>query len=79
VRTRVRSTADAHKLFYAVQRGILPLVRRRLDAEERLALAPGNVYIWEERPASADGPGPAMERFTEGKRWSQSRVREVRE
>jgi hypothetical protein len=77
VRTRVRSTQDAHKLFFAVQRGLLPLVRRRLDAEERLALAPGNVYVWEERPASADGPGPAMERFTEGKRWSQSRVREV--
>lgn len=77
IQTRVRSTADAHKLFLAVQRGLLPLVRRRLDAEERLSLAPGNVYIWEERPASADGPGPAMERFTEGKRWSQSRVREV--
>lgn len=52
------------------------MVKRRLDAEERLALSSGCVYVWEERPASAEVTGLGIERFTEGKRWSQSRVRE---
>jgi hypothetical protein len=46
---RIRSTHDAHKIFYAVQRGILPMLTRRLDADERLALRSGCVYVWEER------------------------------
>jgi Gti1/Pac2 family transcription factor len=74
--TRIRSTADAHSLFYAVKLGMLPLIRRRPDAEERLALRSGDVYIWEER--SRDSETSSMGRFTEGKRWSESRTREVR-
>lgn len=39
--TRVRSTRDALQVFYAVARNALPLITRRLDAEERRAIAPG--------------------------------------
>jgi Gti1/Pac2 family transcription factor len=46
---RIRSTHDAHKIFYAIQRGELLMVNRRLDVDERLALRSGCVYAWEER------------------------------
>jgi hypothetical protein len=46
---RIRSTHDAHKIFYAVRRRELAMVNRRLDADERLALRSGCVYAWEER------------------------------
>jgi len=75
--TRIRSTQDAHKIFFAVQHGILPLVTRRLDADERLALRSGCVYAWEERGSHAEITGLGIERFTEGRRWSPSRVRDV--
>lgn len=60
---RVRSTRDALQLFYAVARHVLPMITRRLDAEERRAIAPGNVYIWEERCANAEITGLGMERW----------------
>ena len=60
---RVRSTRDALQIFYAVARGVLPMITRRLDAEERRAIVPGNVYIWEERCANAEITGLGMERW----------------
>ncbi|KAG6375705.1 hypothetical protein JVT61DRAFT_3280 [Boletus reticuloceps] len=75
---RIRSTRDAHKIFYAVQRRILPMITRRLDADERLALRSGCVYAWEERGPHTEITGLGIERFTEGRRWSPSRVRDVR-
>jgi len=75
---RIRSTADAHKIFGAIQRGILHMVTRRLDADERLALRSGCVYAWEERGPHSELTGLGIERFTEGRRWSPSRVRDVR-
>lgn len=79
---RVRSTRDANNLFHAVTLGILPIVARRLDASDRAALRPGSVYIWEERSPgtlgnTSDGAGMGMERFTEGRHWYPSRVRDV--
>lgn len=79
---RVRSTRDANILFHAVNLGILPIVARRLDAADRAALRPGCVYIWEERSpgslgSASDGSGMGMERFTEGRHWFPSRVRDV--
>ncbi|KAK7692226.1 hypothetical protein QCA50_003850, partial [Cerrena zonata] len=71
----VRTTEDAHKLFYAVELGKLPKIEKRLDAHERAALRPGNVYVWEEKPPNADNYAVTMERFTEGKAWTPSRVR----
>ncbi|KAH9929589.1 Gti1/Pac2 family-domain-containing protein [Epithele typhae] len=72
----IRHAADAHKLFYAVQLGLLPKIEKRLDANERAALRPGDVYVWEEKGPNSDSFSVSMERFTEGKSWTASRVRE---
>ncbi|KAI0948994.1 hypothetical protein AcW1_008715 [Taiwanofungus camphoratus] len=72
----IRSAEDAHKIFYAVQLGILPKIDKRLDAHERAALRPGDIYVWEKKGPSADAFSVSMERFTEGKSWTASRVRE---
>lgn len=74
---RIRSTVDAHKIFSAVQQGLLHMVSRRLDADERQALRSGCIYAWEERGPHSETTGLGIERFTEGRRWSPSRVREV--
>ncbi|KAJ3713181.1 Gti1/Pac2 family-domain-containing protein [Lentinula raphanica] len=73
---RIRSTLDAHKIFYAVHQGHLEMVTRRLDADERMALGSGCVYAWEERGPHTEITGLGIERFTEGRRWSPSRVRD---
>ncbi|KAI6002937.1 Gti1/Pac2 family-domain-containing protein [Pisolithus albus] len=73
---RIRSTRDAHKIFYAVRLNILPMITRRLDADERLALCTGCIYAWEERGPHTEITGLGIERFTEGRRWSPSRVRD---
>lgn len=73
---RVRSTRDALQIFYAVARRSLPLITRRLDAEERRAIVPGNVYVWEERSANSEATGLGMERWTDGMGWGPSRVRD---
>ncbi|KAG7446548.1 uncharacterized protein BT62DRAFT_931983 [Guyanagaster necrorhizus] len=73
---RIRSARDAHKIFVAIQQGKLQMVNRRLDADERLALRPGCVYAWEERGPNAEVTGLGIERFTEGRHWSPSRVRD---
>jgi hypothetical protein len=51
---RIRSTHDAHKIFLGIKQGLLFMVNRRLDADERLALRSGCVYAWEERGARND-------------------------
>ena len=73
---RIRSTHDAHILFHAVSLRMLPCITRRLDSDERRALKSGNVYVWEERSAHTEVTGLGIERFTEGRRWGPSRVRE---
>ncbi|KAJ3860625.1 Gti1/Pac2 family-domain-containing protein, partial [Lentinula novae-zelandiae] len=73
---RIRSTLDAHKIFYSVYQGHLEMVTRRLDADERMALGSGCVYAWEERGPHTEITGLGIERFTEGRRWSPSRVRD---
>ena len=61
---RIRSTRDALHVFYAVARNVIPLITRRLDAEERRAIVPGNVYVWEERSANSEATGLGMERWS---------------
>ncbi|KAF8837086.1 hypothetical protein BDN67DRAFT_234975 [Paxillus ammoniavirescens] len=61
---RIRSTRDALHVFYAVARNAIPLITRRLDAEERRAIVPGNVYVWEERSANGEATGLGMERWS---------------
>jgi len=75
---RIRSVTDAFAVFNGVARAVLPLIVRRLDPEERRAIAPGNVYVWEERlgGTSASGEFSGMERWTDGMGWGPSRVRD---
>ncbi|KAG8970071.1 hypothetical protein FRC05_000719 [Tulasnella sp. 425] len=49
---------------------LLPIVRRRLSPTDR-ELQSGEVFVWEE--ASYKG---GLERWTDGRKWSQSRMRE---
>ncbi|KAJ6455442.1 Gti1/Pac2 family-domain-containing protein [Mycena sanguinolenta] len=68
----IRDVADAHKVLEAVRLNILPLIRRRLVPHERAQLKSGNVFVWEESEDSDEG---GLVRWTEGRRWSQSRMR----
>ncbi|KAF8180372.1 hypothetical protein BJ912DRAFT_981108 [Pholiota molesta] len=63
---RIRSTRDALQVFHGVATHHLPLITRRLDAEERRNIIPGNVYVWEERGANTEPTGLGMERWTDG-------------
>ncbi len=54
---RVRSVSDALVIFYAVSKGVLPIVSRRLDSEERRCIRSGSVYVWEERGPDAEATG----------------------
>lgn len=54
---RVRTTADAHVIFHAVHEGLLRMITRRLDTEERRAISSGSVYVWEERGTSTEAAG----------------------
>ncbi|KZP34424.1 hypothetical protein FIBSPDRAFT_720022 [Athelia psychrophila] len=73
---RVRSPHDAQVIFHAVSLGVLPMVGRRLDTEERRNIHSGSVFVWEERGANAEATGLGIERWTDGIRWGPSRVRE---
>jgi len=59
-------------LFEAVRTGLLPLRRSRLSQREREGLAAGQVFVWVES-TEADG----LERWTDGRKWSASRTRDV--
>jgi len=75
-RLRVRSPPDAQVIFHAVAVGVLPMVTRRLDTEERRAITSGSVFVWEEREPNPEATGLGIERWTDGKRWGPSRVRD---
>ncbi|KAH8999692.1 Gti1/Pac2 family-domain-containing protein [Lactarius hatsudake] len=66
----IRDARDAHIILEAVRLGILPLITRRLSSTEREQLCSGHVFVWEE----AEFKG-GLERWTDGRRWSQSRMR----
>lgn len=66
----IRDARDAHIILEAVRLNILPLITRRLSSTEREQLGSGNVFVWEE----AEFKG-GLERWTDGRRWSQSRMR----
>ncbi|TEB20451.1 hypothetical protein FA13DRAFT_1742925 [Coprinellus micaceus] len=66
----IRDAHDAHVVLEAVRLNVLPLIKRRLLANEREELRSGHVYVWEE--AQDDG---GLLRWTDGRRWSQSRMR----
>ena len=75
---RVRNVHDAQVILHAVAQNKLPMVRRRLDDDERLALRPGHIYVWEERssnPLEANSL-ESIQRFTDGRSWGPSKARE---
>ena len=51
---RIRTLSDAHVIFHAVSLGLLPIVSRRLDIEERRFIHSGCVCVWEERSACGE-------------------------
>ena len=57
VQLRVRTPSDANLIFHAVHVGLLPMVTRRLDTEERRAIESGCVYVWEERGTNSEATG----------------------
>ena len=72
-RLHVRDARDAQVLFEAVRRGVLKAVSRRLNEVERTTFIQyGAIFVWEE---SDDDLG--LKRWTDGRVWSQSRMREV--
>lgn len=74
-RLHVRDTRDAHTVFEAVRKGLLRPIRHRLSQTERSAhIHSGAIFVWEE---SDDETG--LKRWTDGRVWTQSRMREVRE
>ncbi|KAJ7162096.1 Gti1/Pac2 family-domain-containing protein [Mycena filopes] len=76
-RIRVRSPADAHVIFHGVATGLLPMITRRLDTEERRRIQSGCVFVWEERGGPNTEPmGLGIERWTDSIRWGPSRVRD---
>ncbi|KAI0823401.1 hypothetical protein BC628DRAFT_1420978 [Trametes gibbosa] len=74
---RVRSVRDAELILHAVATGHIPMVMHRLADEDRLALAPGCIYVWEERSSNPlEATGQEIQRFTEGRSWGPSRARD---
>lgn len=72
-RLHVRDARDAHTVFEAVRMGLLRPVTRRLNEVERsMYITSGAIFVWEE---SDDDLG--LKRWTDGRVWSQSRMREV--
>lgn len=72
-RLHLRDMRDAHIIFEAVRRGLMKPVNRRLNEVERTRyITSGSVFVWEE---SEEETG--LKRWTDGRIWSQSRMREV--
>ena len=72
-RLHVRDARDAQTVFEAVRRGALrPVVRRLNEMERAMFIQSGAIFVWEE---SDDELG--LKRWTDGRVWSQSRMREV--
>ncbi|KZT10894.1 uncharacterized protein LAESUDRAFT_693320 [Laetiporus sulphureus 93-53] len=72
----VHSIRDAQVILYAVYCQRLPKISRRLSVRERQQIHSGSVFVWEERDAFADSSGEGITRWTDGRRWSPSRVRD---
>ncbi|EJD38685.1 hypothetical protein AURDEDRAFT_187648 [Auricularia subglabra TFB-10046 SS5] len=74
--TKVATPDDAKLLVHAVVLGVLPKIQWRLSAEERRDIRPGDVFVWEDHAANADSGGASLERWTDGRHWGPSRMRD---
>lgn len=68
----IRTANDAFVILEAVRKGIYPLRKTRLSQAERDSLSPGQVFVWTESNESS-----GLERWTDGRKWSASRTRDV--
>jgi len=68
----IRNATDAFTLLEAVRTGVFALRRHRLSQSERDNLSPGQVFVWTESSESS-----GLERWTDGRKWSASRTRDV--
>ncbi|PPQ74750.1 hypothetical protein CVT24_003857 [Panaeolus cyanescens] len=73
---QVHKIEEALIVFHAVYLGILNMVSRRLDTEERRHIQPGCIYVWEERGQGPETTGVGIERWTDSISWGPSRVRD---
>ncbi|KZT51276.1 hypothetical protein CALCODRAFT_145878 [Calocera cornea HHB12733] len=74
---QIRNAHEAHIVMEAVRRGHLPLITRRLSTKERQDLiAHGAVFVWEESDYRGGVDRGGIERWTDGCKWSQSRMHE---
>ncbi|KIY67915.1 hypothetical protein CYLTODRAFT_396264 [Cylindrobasidium torrendii FP15055 ss-10] len=72
--TKLGSADAARTILHAVRCGLLPLLVQRLSPEERLAISAGDIFVWEEKSLGSDS---GIERWTDSKRWSASRVKDA--
>ncbi|KAJ7444830.1 Gti1/Pac2 family-domain-containing protein [Mycena latifolia] len=77
-RLHVRNAHDAHVVFEATRQGLstslgflLPITRRLDESERSTLIQSGAVFVWEESDHA-----PGLKRWTDGRVWSQSRMRE---
>ncbi|KAJ1886490.1 Gluconate transport-inducing protein, partial [Coemansia sp. IMI 209127] len=63
----VETTDDALRIFEACRRGILMRRNRRLCESERTGISSGSLFVWDESESG-------IRRWTDGKKWSPSRV-----
>lgn len=75
---RIRDVRDAEIVFHAVAEGILPMISKRLDEDEKGSLRPGHVYVWPHGYTDPLGGSTGdIQRFTEGRSWGPSKARDV--
>ncbi|KAJ1662370.1 Gluconate transport-inducing protein [Coemansia sp. RSA 1813] len=63
----VETTDDALRIFEACRKGTLARRSRRLCESERNEISSGSLFVWDESESG-------IRRWTDGKRWSPSRV-----
>ncbi|KZV99392.1 hypothetical protein EXIGLDRAFT_698846 [Exidia glandulosa HHB12029] len=74
--TKVATPDEAKLVVHGVVCGYLPKIEWRLSAEERRDIRPGDVFVWEDHAANADTGGTSLERWTDGRHWGPSRMRD---
>ncbi|KZT71707.1 hypothetical protein DAEQUDRAFT_723785 [Daedalea quercina L-15889] len=73
---RVLDIEEARIVMHAVSLGRRPMIHDRLREDERWSIMPGSVFVWEERDEHDDPNGSAISRWTDGRRWGPSRVKD---
>lgn len=71
----VLSTQDARRVVVAVHEGRLQGLTRRLSKAEQCRIQAGDVYVWLPMK-TPDYRGNRLERFTDSRKWGESRIRD---